>query len=97
MTQACNHSSRKVEAGGSVIHQALWHIPLIPALRRWRQEDQKFTGMVAHAWNSSTQEVEAGRSEDLRPASSSRVKFQDSQGYIVSSCLREGKKLNFNF
>jgi hypothetical protein len=44
--------------------------------------------VVAHAFNPSTWEAEAG--EFLRPAWS--TEFQDSQGYTEKPCLEKKKK-----
>jgi hypothetical protein len=44
--------------------------------------------MVAHAFNPSTREAEAGSFLSLRPAWSTKSKFQDSQGFIEKPCLR---------
>jgi hypothetical protein len=46
--------------------------------------------VVAHAFNPSTWEAEAGRSLSLRPAWS--TKFQDSQDYTEKPCLEEKQK-----
>jgi hypothetical protein len=51
-------------------------------------------GMVAHAFNLSTWEAEAGRFLSSRPAWS--TEFQDSQGYTEKPCLekKQTKKTN---
>jgi hypothetical protein len=46
--------------------------------------------MVAHAFNPSTWEAEAGRFLSLRPTWS--TEFQDSQGYTEKPCLKKKKK-----
>jgi hypothetical protein len=48
--------------------------------------------MVAHTFNHSTREVEAGRSESLRPAWNTEIQseFRDIQGYIEKPYLRGG-------
>jgi hypothetical protein len=46
--------------------------------------------MVAHTFNLSTWETEAGGFLSLRPAWS--TKFQDSQGYTEKPCLKKPKK-----
>ena len=47
--------------------------------------------MVAHAFNPSTLEAEAGGSLSSRPAWSTEL-VQDSQGYTEKSCLQRKKK-----
>jgi hypothetical protein len=47
--------------------------------------------MLAHAFNPSTLEAEAGRFLSLRPAWS--TKFQDSQGYTEKHCLKKQKEM----
>ena len=47
-------------------------------------------GVVAHAFNPSTWEAEAGRFLSLRPAWS--IEFQDSQGYTEKPCLEKQNK-----
>jgi hypothetical protein len=49
-------------------------------------------GMVAHAFNPSTQEAEAGGFLSSRPAWS--TEFQDNQGYTEKPCLENQKKKN---
>jgi hypothetical protein len=46
--------------------------------------------VVAHAFNPSTWEAEAGGFLSSRPAWS--TKFQDSQGYTEKSCLEKQNK-----
>ena len=46
--------------------------------------------MVAHAFNPSTWDAEAGRFLSLRPAWS--TEFQDSQGYTEKPCLEKQTK-----
>jgi hypothetical protein len=46
--------------------------------------------MVAHAFNPSTREAEAGRFLSSRPGLQSE--FQDSQGYTEKPCLEKPKK-----
>jgi hypothetical protein len=46
--------------------------------------------VVAHAFNPSTQEAEAGRFLSSRPAWS--TEFQDSQSYTEKPCLKKKKK-----
>jgi hypothetical protein len=48
-------------------------------------------GVVAHAFNPSTREAEAGGFLSLRPAWSTS-EFQDSQGYTEKPCLEKPKK-----
>ena len=51
---------------------------------------------MAHAFNPSTQEAEAGRSLSLRPHNSLESELQDNKGYTKKPCLgrkkRRGKK-----
>jgi hypothetical protein len=47
-------------------------------------------GMVAHAFNPSTLEAEAGGFLSLRPAWP--TKYQDNQGYTEKSCLKNKNK-----
>jgi hypothetical protein len=47
--------------------------------------------VVAHAFNPSTWEAEAGRFLSLRPAWS-KSEFQDSQSYTEKPCLETNKK-----
>jgi hypothetical protein len=46
-------------------------------------------GVVAHAFNPSTQEAEAGGFLSLQS------EFQDSQGYTVKPCLEKPKKKKY--
>ena len=46
-------------------------------------------GIVAHAFNSSIQEEEAGESLNSRPAWSTEPGQQDSQGNTEKPCLRK--------
>jgi hypothetical protein len=46
--------------------------------------------VVAHAFNPSTREAEAGGSLSSRPAWS--TEFQDSQGYTEKPCLEKQKQ-----
>jgi hypothetical protein len=48
--------------------------------------------VVAHAFNPSTWEAEAGGFLSLRPAWSIQRDFQDSQGYTEKPCLGKKKK-----
>jgi hypothetical protein len=48
--------------------------------------------VVAHAFNPSTREAEAGRFLSSRPAWS--TKFQDSQSYTEKPCLEKQKTNN---
>jgi hypothetical protein len=48
-------------------------------------------GVVAHTFNPSTQEAEAGGFLSSRPAWST-TEFQDSQGYKEKPCLEKPKK-----
>jgi hypothetical protein len=50
-----------------------------------------FWVVVLHNFNPSTQEAEAGGFLSSRPAWSTRVKFQDSQGYTEKPCLKKQK------
>jgi hypothetical protein len=51
-------------------------------------------GVVAHTFNPSTREAEAGRFQSSRPAWS--TEFQDSQGYTEKPCLKkQTKKYSF--
>jgi hypothetical protein len=57
------------------------------------QKQKKIKGMVAHAFNPSTREAEAGGFLSSRPASkASQSEFQDSQGYTEKPCLEKPKK-----
>jgi hypothetical protein len=49
--------------------------------------------MVAHAFNPSTQEAEAGGFQDQPEFQS---EFQDSQGYTEKPCLKKKKKLSLS-
>jgi hypothetical protein len=49
-------------------------------------------GVVAHAFNPSTWEAEAGGFLSSRPASGLQSEFQDSQGYTEKPCLEKPKK-----
>jgi hypothetical protein len=49
-------------------------------------------GVVAHAFNPSTPEAEAGRFLSSRPAWSIQSEFQDSQGYTEKPCLEKKKQ-----
>jgi hypothetical protein len=49
-------------------------------------------GVVAHAFNPSTQDAEAGGFLSSRPAWSTKREFQDSQGYTEKPCLEKPKK-----
>ena len=51
---------------------------------------KKEPGVVAHAFNPSTREAEAGGFLSSRPAVQSE--FQDSQGYTEKPCLEKPKK-----
>jgi hypothetical protein len=51
-------------------------------------------GVVAHTFNPSTREAEAGGFLSLRPAWS--TKFQDSQGYTEKPCLEKQNKTKQN-
>jgi hypothetical protein len=48
--------------------------------------------VVAHAFNPTTQETEAGRFLSLRANSGLQSEFQDSQGYTEKPCLEKTKK-----
>jgi hypothetical protein len=48
-------------------------------------------GVVAHAFNPSTREAEAGGFLSSRPAWSTH-EFQDSQGYTEKPCLEKTKQ-----
>jgi hypothetical protein len=52
--------------------------------------------VVAHAFNPSTWEAEAGGFLSLRPAWS-MSEFQDSQGYTEKHCLKNKTKQNKRF
>ena len=47
-------------------------------------------GVVAHTFNLSTQEAEAGRFLSSRPGL--QCEFQDSQGYTEKPCLEKQKQ-----
>jgi hypothetical protein len=49
-------------------------------------------GVVAHAFNPSTREAEAGGFLSSRPAPGLQSEFQDSQGYTEKPCLEKPKK-----
>jgi hypothetical protein len=50
-------------------------------------------GVVAHAFDPSTWEAEAGGFLSLRPAwSTIQSEFQDSQGYTEKPCLKQTNK-----
>ena len=48
--------------------------------------------MVAHAFNPSTWETEAGRFLSARPSWSLQSEFQDCQGYTENPCLKKQNK-----
>jgi hypothetical protein len=47
--------------------------------------------VAVHTFNPSTWEVEAGGFLSSRPAWSTKVEFQDSQGYTEKPCLNKTK------
>lgn len=49
-------------------------------------------GMVAHALNHSTQDVEAGGSRASLRSAWSTYKYWDVQGYVERPCLVKNKK-----
>jgi hypothetical protein len=49
---------------------------------------------VAHAFNPSTWEAEAGGFLSSRPAWFLQSEFQDSQGYTEKPCLKKQKQTN---
>jgi hypothetical protein len=51
--------------------------------------------VVAHAFNSSTWEAEAGIFLNLRPAWSTS-EFQDSQGYTEKPCLKKTNQTKYD-
>jgi hypothetical protein len=53
-------------------------------------------GLVAHAFNPSIWEAEAGGFLSSRPASVYKSEFQDSQGYTEKTCLEKPKKQKQN-
>jgi hypothetical protein len=55
------------------------------------EKNRNRPGVVAHAFNPSTWEAEAGGFLSSRPASS-KSEFQDSQGYTEKPCLEKPKK-----
>ena len=48
-------------------------------------------GVVVHAFNPSIWETEADRSLYIRGQRGLHSEFQDSQTYIISSCLEKNK------
>lgn len=50
------------------------------------------SGMVAHVWNSHSQEAEAGGSEQLQGLFSLHSECLVSQGYTVRACLKQQNK-----
>jgi hypothetical protein len=54
-------------------------------------EDKRKPGVVAHAFNPSTREAEAGGFLS-RGQSGLQSEFQDSQGYTEKPCLEKPKK-----
>jgi hypothetical protein len=56
-----------------------------------RQEQEFVPGVVAHTFNPSTWEAEAGGFLSSRPAGL-QSKFQDSQGYTEKPCLEKPEK-----
>lgn len=60
-----------------------------PIAVSWRRGERTQLGVVAQAFNSSTQEEEAGGCLSSRPAWSN-CEFQISQGYIVRHCFKDG-------
>jgi hypothetical protein len=56
-------------------------------------KDNNRLGMVAHTFNPSTWEAEAGRFLSSRPACL-QSEFQDSQGYTKKLCLENQTKPN---
>jgi hypothetical protein len=52
--------------------------------------------VVAHTFNLSTWEAEAGGFVSLRPAWSTKSEFQDSQGYTKKPCLKPNNNNNNN-
>ena len=49
------------------------------------------SGVVTHTFNPSTQETEAGRSQEFEASLVYRIEFQYSQRYIVKPCLEKPK------
>jgi hypothetical protein len=47
---------------------------------------------MAHTFNPSTQEAEAGRSLWVQGQPGLQSEFQDIQGYIVTHCLKKAEK-----
>jgi hypothetical protein len=52
-------------------------------------------GVVAHAFNPSTQEAEAGVISEFKPSLIYKSEFQDSQGYTEKPCLKKPKKKKY--
>jgi hypothetical protein len=52
--------------------------------------------VVAHAFNLSTWEAEAGGFLSLRPGPGLQSEFQDSQGYTEKPCLKKQKQKQTN-
>jgi hypothetical protein len=63
----------------------------MPGIKLTYKQDLQ-PGSVAHVFNPSTWEAEAGGFLSSTPAWSTKVKFQDSQGYTEKPCLEKPKK-----
>ena len=78
-----------------------WPHPKLPSSEQWQsvwvesllKMQARSRGVVAHSFNPSTQEAEAGRFlSSVRGQPGLQSEFQDSQGYTEKPCLEKTKK-----